>query len=35
MTLYITTAMILRSGDIKLHVVDAAIVGKLKKSKEE
>jgi hypothetical protein len=35
MTLYITTVMILRSRDVKLHIVDVAIAGKLKKSKEE
>ena len=35
MTLYITTAMILRSRDVKLHTADAATVEKLKKSREE
>jgi hypothetical protein len=35
MTSYITTAMILRSGDVKLHAADAATAEKLKKSREE
>jgi hypothetical protein len=34
MILYITIAIILRSRDVKLHAVDAAIVEKLKKSRE-